>query len=192
MTSPSSQGRNHDTMTNMNDIISSGAALVVVDLQVGTLANARSQPADRLVVEVQRAISGFREAGRPVVFAISTGTPPGVTQYGSQGRSWPTADTELAEGIHAQTDELVVRRAAWSAFANTELHEHLTAAGVTQVVIVGIATTFGVESTARQAADLGYDVIVLAEAVADPDPAGHDRTLTRVIPALGRVLARVE
>ena len=176
-------------MANMSEIISSGAALVVVDMQVGTLGNARSQPADRLIVEVERAINDFREAGRPVVFAISTGTPPGITQYGSQGRTWPSTDTELVDGIQAQEDELIIHRAAWSAFANTELHEHLTAAAVNQVVIVGIATTFGVESTARSAADLGYDVVVLDEAVSDPDPAGHDRTLTRVIPALGRVLS---
>ncbi|ROQ31036.1 nicotinamidase-related amidase [Frondihabitans sp. PhB188] len=172
----------------MTEITSSKAALIVVDMQVGTIANARSVPAEQLLTAVTYAIDQFRAATRPVIFAISTGTPPGVTQYGSQGRTWPSEDTQLLPEIHTSVDDLTVHRATWSAFTSTPLAEHLTEAEVSEVVIVGIATTFGVESTARSAADLGYNVIVLADAVSDPDQGGHDRTLARVIPALGQVL----
>ncbi len=83
-------------------------------------------------------------------------------------------------------------RAGWSAFAGTPLIQDLMARQITDVVIVGLATTFGVESTARAAADLGFSVVVVSDAVSDPDPAGHERSLTRVIPALGRVRTTTE
>lgn len=81
----------------------------------------------------------------------------------------------------------MLRRAGWSAFASTDLEARLRETSTREVIIVGLATTYGVESTARAAADLGFDVIVVADAVSDPDPVGHERTLTRVLPALGRV-----
>jgi nicotinamidase-related amidase len=53
-------------------------------------------------------------------------------------------------------------------------------------VLAGLATSFGVESTARQAYDLGYSVVVAADAISDPNPDAHTASLTRVFPALGQ------
>ena len=58
--------------------------------------------------------------------------------------------------------------------------------GVTQVVIAGVATSYGVESTAREAYDLGYHVTVAADAITDPTPEGHSHALNRVFPVLGQ------
>lgn len=162
-------------------------ALVVVDIQAGTLSNAVAISAPQIVERTAALADAFRTAGRPVAFVVSTGTAAGVTTYGAGGAVWPEGFDALESGLHRLDSEPLLRRAAWSAFAGTDLDERLGSAGVREVVIVGLATTFGVESTARSAADLGYDVIVVSDAVSDPDPSGHERSMTRVFPALGRV-----
>jgi nicotinamidase-related amidase len=56
---------------------------------------------------------------------------------------------------------------------------------VTQVVIAGVATSYGIESTARDAYDRGYHVTIAADAITDQTPEGHRHSLDRVLPALG-------
>ncbi|MGJ0389222.1 isochorismatase family protein [Microbacterium sp. CGR1] len=165
----------------------STTALVVVDVQAGTLPNARAVSAEDLVSHVGSLVEAFRDSDRLVAFVVSTGTAVGATEYGPGGRVWPEGFAELAPGIANREGESVHPRAGWSAFAGTSLLEELTARQITDVVVAGLATTFGVESTARAAADLGLSVVVVSDAVSDPDPSGHERSLTRVFPALGRV-----
>lgn len=174
------------------DELSPTATLLVVDVQAGTLPNARAIDGDVLVDRIARLATAFRASHRPVVFAVSTGTPPGRTEHGSGGRTWAAGFAELDPRLERRTTEPVLERAAWSAFAGTPLAQILADASSTELVIVGLATTFGVESTARNAADAGLDVIVVSDAVSDPDPEGHTRSVTRVFPALGRVVASEE
>lgn len=164
-------------------------ALVVVDIQAGTLPNARSVGADDLLDRSGRIADAFRARSRPIWFVLSTGTAAGTTEYGPGGRVWPDGFAAFDPRLESTSDEVVLTRAGWSAFAGTDLSTSLSDAGIREVVIIGLATTFGVESTARAASDLGFDVIVVADAVSDPDPVGHERSLTRVIPALGRVMS---
>jgi nicotinamidase-related amidase len=56
---------------------------------------------------------------------------------------------------------------------------------VTQVIIVGLATSFGVESTARQAYDLGYNVVLVTDAMSDMRAEAHDNSVSRIFPILG-------
>ncbi|MGW0180409.1 isochorismatase family cysteine hydrolase [Nocardia sp. NPDC003345] len=168
------------------------SALVVVDMQSGTLPNARAVPADLLLDRVALLLTGFRQAGHTVVHLVATGTPDGRTAYADSGRSWDEDRTEIPPEVAPTGNEPLLRRRAWSGFAGTDLEQRLRAGGVTTVVVAGLATTFGVESTARSAYDLGFDVIVAADAVSDPDPAGHERSITRVFPVLGRVAAAAD
>lgn len=70
-------------------------------------------------------------------------------------------------------DEPVLGKATIGAFATTDLDERLRAAGVGRVIIAGVATSGTVLSTARWAFDVGYEVVVCADACADPDPLAH-------------------
>jgi len=56
--------------------------------------------------------------------------------------------------------------------------------GVTQVVVTGVATSAGVESTARQAHDLGFNVTLAIDAMTDMDPEAHQNSVTRVFPKM--------
>ncbi|WP_068477473.1 hypothetical protein [Pseudoclavibacter helvolus] len=74
-------------------------ALVVVDLQALTVGNAVAVPLGPLRERVADLLAGFREAGSTIAFAISTGTPPGRSAAGADGRVWPDALLELDEGL---------------------------------------------------------------------------------------------
>ena len=71
------------------------------------------------------------------------------------------------------------------AFTNTGLDAHLRALGVTQVVIAGVATSNGVEVTARQAYELGFNVALATDAMTDLCADAHTYSITRVFPRIG-------
>ncbi len=78
-----------------------------------------------------------------------------------------------------------VTKHTWGAFPNTDLDAFLKEAGVTQVVLAGVATSIGVESTAREAYALGFNVTIATDAVTDLNLAAHENSLTRIFPRLG-------
>ena len=124
-------------------------ALIVVDVQVGTTSNPTAHPVATVIHQVTRLIDVFRAADLPVVLANVTGTPAGQTAYGAGERSYPPEWSALLPDLKSQPGDLLVSRRTWSAFAGTALDEELRARSINQVVVVGLATSFGVESTAR-------------------------------------------
>ncbi|MEP6479388.1 MAG: isochorismatase family cysteine hydrolase [Rhodoglobus sp.] len=160
-------------------------ALLVIDLQALPLGNSKTMPADQLLRSVAALIGAFRDAGLPVVYAVSTGTPVGRTSSAESGRNWSTEQAYIAPEVKPLETEIVVRRAAWSAFAGTGLAELLRDLNVTTTVVVGLATPFGIESTAHDAYDAGFTVVVPTDAIAAPELTAHEWTINRVIPLLG-------
>jgi len=73
----------------------------------------------------------------------------------------------------------------WGAFTNTDLEAHLKELKVTQVVIAGVATSIGVESTARHAYELAFNVTLAVDAMTDMNPDAHTNSITRIFPKLG-------
>jgi nicotinamidase-related amidase len=162
-------------------------ALIVVDVQAGTTANPTAHPVDDVVAAVARLTETFRAAALPVVLATVTGTPAGRTAYGAGERAFPGEWSALRPELGAHSTDIHLARRTWSAFAGTDLDATLRERAVTQVVIVGLATSFGVESTARAAYDLGYSVVLAVDAMTDPRSESHDASVERVFPALGQV-----
>lgn len=161
-------------------------ALIVIDVQVGTTSNPTAHPVDDVVAAVARLADAFRVASRPVVLATVTGTPPGRTAYGAGERAFPDEWSALRPELTTQPSDIPLARRTWSAFAGTSLHNTLREKAVAQVVVVGLATSFGVESTARAAYDLGYSVVLAVDAMTDPRLEAHDGAVQRVFPALGQ------
>ena len=75
----------------------------------------------------------------------------------------------------------------WGAFTGTGLDEKLRALGVTQIVLTGVATSAGVGSTARFAHELGYNVVLAADAMTDMDVEAHRISVEKIFPRLGEV-----
>lgn len=167
--------------------IDAHVALIVIDLQAGTTANPSAHPIDTVIGHAVDLVAAFRARELPVVLATVDGTPAGRTAYGSGAREFPPAWSALRPELDAQTGDLLIARRTWSAFAGTDLDAQLAERGVTQVVLAGLATSFGVESTARAAYDLGYSVVLAADAMTDPQEASHDASVARVFPALGQL-----
>ena len=80
----------------------------------------------------------------------------------------------------------------WGAFASTDLDRRLKAAGVTQVVVLGVATGTGVESTARHAHEHGFHVTLAVDAMTDTNADAHHNSIARIFPRLGETGATRE
>jgi nicotinamidase-related amidase len=86
--------------------------------------------------------------------------------------------------LNVHGDDMLVVKHARSAFAGTSLAEKLRGLGVTQVVITGVTTGSGVESTARDAHDQGFNVTVALDAMSDTDAGRHEHSVAKVFPRI--------
>jgi nicotinamidase-related amidase len=169
-------------------------ALVVIDLQKGIVTAATVHPAETVVERSAQLADTFRRHGLPVVLVNVSGRAPGRTDNdASRPAGEPPADwTELVPELGAQPDDVLVTKQRWGAFHETSLHDDLQSRGVTQVVLTGIATSVGVESTARAAYEHGYNVLLATDAMTDRDADTHANTVERIFPRLGETATTAE
>ena len=121
-----------------------------------------------------------------MVLVNVAGTAPGRTEQSSRlPGNRPDGWTELIPELDQQPGDILVTKRSWGAFANTGLEARLNALGVTQVVVAGVATGTGVEATARQAFELGFNVTLAIDAMTDTRPEAHDYSIKNVFPRLG-------
>ncbi|AEN12174.1 MULTISPECIES: isochorismatase family protein [unclassified Streptomyces] len=162
-------------------------ALIVVDLQKGIVGASTVHPAGDVVANAATLADAFRAKGLPVVLVRVTGGAPGRTE-GDAARSGqrPPADwADIVPEIGPREGDIVVTKQQWGAFHGTDLDLQLRRRGVTQVVLTGIATAIGVESTARAAHEHGYHVTVATDAVTDLDADTHRTSVEKIFPRLG-------
>lgn len=160
-------------------------ALIVVDLQKGIVARQTvPYPAADVVAKAALLLNAFRAHKLPVVLVHVIGGAPGRNEQPPQPA--PPADwAEFVPELDRQPSDHVVAKKTWGAFAHTGLEEHLKAQGVTQVVVAGVVTAIGVESTARQAYEAGFNVTLAIDAMTDVAAETHENSVTRIFPRLG-------
>jgi nicotinamidase-related amidase len=161
------------------------AALVVIDLQKGIVGLPTVHPAGEIVGRAAQLARGFRERGLPVVLVNVTGSAPGRTDAGPPKFERPPNWAELVPELDPQPSDHLVTKQCWGALMGTGLHDYLRPRGVTQIVLAGIATSIGVESTARSAYDLGYNVALVVDAMTDRDADAHRNSIEKIFPRLG-------
>ncbi|MFD3587741.1 cysteine hydrolase family protein [Streptomyces sp. NPDC058683] len=161
------------------------SALLVVDLQEGTVGLPTVHPASEVVDRAAELAAVFRSYALPVVLINVAGGAPGRNEL-PKSRSAPASNwTDLVPQLKAEAGDHVVTKKTWDAFPGTDLDTYLRSQNVTQVVLTGIATSIGVESTARSAYALGYHVTLATDAMTDLDPGAHANAVERVFPKLG-------
>ncbi|KAB0684015.1 hydrolase [Burkholderia territorii] len=160
-------------------------ALVVIDLQKGIVALPAAHPVAPVIEHTRELLDAFRSRGLPVVLVNVAGGAPGRTQQQVRLDALPADWTDLLPELNRQPSDHVVTKKTWGAFTGTGLDAHLKAAGVTQIVLAGIATSIGVESTARQAHELGYNVTLAIDAMTDLNADAHANSVERLFPRLG-------
>jgi len=129
--------------------------------------------------------AAFRRHRLPVVLVNVAGGAPGRTERPRPGGPFPDGWTDLVPELDRQPDDITVTKRTWGAFASTDVEHQLRQRGVTQIVIAGVATGTGVESTARQAYEAGFNVTLATDAMTDPHAEAHDYSTANVFPRLG-------
>ena len=161
-------------------------ALIVIDLQKGIAGGNFIHPIGEIIERTRAVINAFRAKKLQVVLVNVTGRPPGRTEQG------PRSSISLAEGwadllpeLDQQPTDIVVTKRSWGAFATTDLETQLKARRVTQVVVTGVATSVGVEATARQAYERGFNVTLALDAMTDLREEAHEHSIRNVFPRVG-------
>ncbi len=171
------------------------AALVLIDLQNGIVGMPVAPHTAETVVANGKALAAqFRAAGAPVVlvrvaFAADYADAPCKMVDKPMVRpsgGLPAAWSMFVEGLQ-QPDDIVITKRQWGAFYGTELDLQLRRRGIDCIVLGGIATNFGVESTARQAWELGYAVVLAEDACSSVAAELHAMTIGHVLPRIARI-----
>jgi nicotinamidase-related amidase len=128
-------------------VIDPNTALVVIDLQQGIVATPSVHPAAEIIARAGALADAFRRRGLPVVLVNVAGGAPGRAEQRRSMDRLPGGWTELVPELRQQPTDILVTKRSWGAFTDTGLEQTLKKLGVTQIVLAGIATSIGVEST---------------------------------------------
>jgi nicotinamidase-related amidase len=161
------------------------AVLVVIDLQKGIVGLPTVHPVGEVIGRTAQLARVFRARGLPVVLVNVTGRAPGRTDAGAPKFSFPADWAELVPELQQHPDDHIVSKQRWGAFIGTSLDDYLRQRGVTQVFLTGVATSAGVESTARSAYDHGYNVVLVVDAMTDRSEEAHRHCVEKIFPRLG-------
>lgn len=143
------------------------AALLVVDVQVGVVADAWE--ADRAVSNIAHAVERARAAGMPVVWV----------QHADEELPHGSPEWQLVPELAPAAGEPIVHKHFNSSFEETTLEHELAELGVAHVVLAGTATNWCVRATAYGALDRGYDLTLLADAHTTEDLVLADDRMIR-------------
>jgi nicotinamidase-related amidase len=173
-------------------------ALLVMDYQpvvLGSLSDA-----DELLSRVAGAIAIVRHRRGQVVYvrvAFDDADYEALPEHSAFAPALSTArealhndapTTAIHERVAPEPGDIVVRKTRFGAFSTTDLAERLRDRAITTLILAGVSTSGVVLSTVRDAADRDYQVFVLADATADPEPPVHAFLTERVFPRQAQVI----
>jgi nicotinamidase-related amidase len=169
------------------------SALILIDLQNGIVAMPTvPYSAAQVVSTCAELATRFRAHGATVVYvrvdlANMVKLKVDAPSRDPNAPPPPPIASEIVTEAGLMPVDLVITKRHWSAFSRTDLEQQLIERGVRTVVLGGIATNLGVESTARDAAGLGFDVVFVEDAMASRIVDAHRFAVETIFPRLGRV-----
>jgi nicotinamidase-related amidase len=175
-------------------------ALVVIDLQRGIAAAPTApHPASDVVAHAVAVALALRAAGGTVVLvhvtpsadgrdALRPQTDTSARQPGPRPTDW----SEILPELGPEPGDLVITKRQWGAFYGTELDLQLRRRGIDTILLAGISTNVGVESTARDAFERGYEQVFVEDAMTARSPDDHAHALRTVFARIGRVRSTAE
>lgn len=179
--------------------LDASSALVIIDVQ-NALVHAPTVPhtGPEVVTRTVELARAFRAHRAPVVLvrvtarADGSDTPPGRNEIPPHTGSLPEGWDAIVDDLTGHPGDIPVTKRAWGAFHGTDLDLQLRRRGVTQLVLAGLTTSIGVESTARAAYEHGYHVTLATDAMADLDMDAHRNSIERIFPQLGETGSTAE
>ena len=173
-------------------------ALVLIDLQHGITALPTAHPSEQIVARCARLADAFRANGKlvaatRVTFARDGGDVIKTRTAESPADVKPVPDYgELRAEIGLSDGDMLITKHGWSAFYGTELDLELRRRKVTGIVLAGISTSIGVESTARAANERGYELTIVTDAITDTDEGAHLNSLRAIFPQIAELATTEE
>lgn len=167
-------------------------ALVLIDLQKAIVMRPLSpHVAGDVVSRSAKLAEAVRASGGTVVYVHvlindllslpvdrATPRPPGPI---------PPEASELVPEAGFQDDDVLITKRQWGAFYGTNLEQQLRRRGIRTLILGGIATNMGVESTARAAYDQGFELVFAEDAMSSISTEFHQFSVQNVFPMMGRV-----
>jgi nicotinamidase-related amidase len=175
------------------DINRKSTALVVIDLQKGIAGRQTAPYSSRVVVENAARLAGaFRKNGMPVflVHVVSSDADrlkPIADEQMFPQQPRPKDWTDFMPEIGPEESDVIITKKQWGAFYGTELDLQLRRRMMETIVLCGISTTYGVESTARFAYEYGYQQIFAEDAMSAMSEEAHKASVDLVFRKIGRV-----
>lgn len=178
----------------------SSTAVVVIDLQKGIVAMQGAPHTAQSVVKNSAAlVEAARAAGAlPVLVHVGLSADgadalkPTADEMPRWGASLPPDWVELIPELGCRPSDVVILKRQWGAFYGTDLDLQLRRRGIKTIVLCGIATEIGVESTARDAYERGYEQVFAEDAMTARNAESHENTVKRIFPRMGRVRSTEE
>ncbi len=174
-------------------------ALVLIDLQRGVVARpAEPRTAADVVATCARLADALRPRGVLVVHVrVSFGpghvlAPPNDVDQPTPLDKLPGGWDELVPDVRREAADVFVTKHQWGAFHGTDLEVNLRRRGRTTIVLGGIATNIGVESTARDAWERGFRLLLVEDAMATATAAAHEMSVRMIFPRLGHVCSAAD
>ncbi len=171
-------------------------ALVLIDLQKGIATRPLAPHSGAAIVARGSALAkNFRAAGAPVVlvnvafakdFGDAVKQPVDEPMQHPPG-GYPEDFSELVDGL-AEPMDIRVTKHQWGAFYGTDLDDQLRRRDIQTIVLGGVATNIGVESTARQAWERNYALVIAEDATTSLSAEMHAFSVTTILPRIGRVV----
>jgi nicotinamidase-related amidase len=170
-------------------------ALVLIDLQRGIVGMDLEPRPGAEIAEAGRTLAARARAAGALVVQVRVAFAPDFADAPSslvdQPSTRPRTGLPAGWGDHVdglvEPGDLVVTKRQWGAFHGTELDLQLRRRGLDTIVLAGIATNAGVESTARAAHDHGYHVVLVEDACAGVSAALHAMAFEHIFPRLARI-----
>ncbi|HXZ07811.1 MAG TPA: isochorismatase family protein [Paraburkholderia sp.] len=173
-------------------------ALVLIDLQHGIVGHALAPYTGAQVVEKSvRLAEATRAVGGTVIYVRVLLTellhrPADVSMRSPDAPPPPASASELVPEAGVQPGDVLITKRQWGAFYGTDLDQQLRRRGIRTIVMAGIATNIGVESTARAAFDFGYELVFVEDAMTTFAAEAHRGSVDGVFRLMGRVRSTAE
>ncbi|MGG1575768.1 hydrolase [Fictibacillus sp. NRS-1165] len=164
-------------------------ALVLIDLQKGIVQFPGGQ---EVVAKAAELVKRFRQNEGFISFVNvefhdgKDALKPATDQPAASSER-PADWAEFAPKLGVTKDDYVVTKRQWGAFFGTDLDLQLRRRGIDTIVLCGIATNIGVESTAREAFQFGYNQVFITDAMVSFSQEEHDASCRFIFPKIGKV-----
>ncbi len=187
-------------MANL-DVDKNKTALVVIDLQKGIASmpgrTTEPYPASTVVINAAKLADAFRANSMPVflVHVKSSGKDRLNTVTDSQWqmpKEMPADWADIVPELGPMENDIIITKKQWGAFYGTDLELQLRRRGIDTIVLCGISTNHGVESTARFAYEFGFQQIFAEDAMSGMSAEAHKTSIETAFKRMGRVRSTAE